>query len=261
MDNITVQPHCSDGNYRRIVHAINCKNPYHRQWFLSNFAADSHSCKIMKKSVFAIALSFAAMTASAVNDTLSLAGMWRFQLDPMGFGKTPGSELYLSKLPETIMLPGSTDEGGKGIKNEAAYVDRLSRKFEYCGPAWYQREIVIPDSWSGRHVELELERCHWETTVYLDGRETGSDERLSTPNRFLLADLTPGVHTLTICVDNSLKYPMDQWTHGTSEYTQTNWNGITGAMRLIARPQLNISRLNIYPDIENNKVKVRAELS
>ena len=261
MDNITVQPHCSDGNYRRIVHAINCKNPYHRQWFLSNFAADSHSCKIMKKQVFAIALSFAAMTASAVNDTLSLAGMWRFQLDPMGFGKTPGSELYLSKLPETIMLPGSTDEGGKGIKNEAAYVDRLSRKFEYCGPAWYQREIVIPDSWSGRHVELELERCHWETTVYLDGRETGSDERLSTPNRFLLADLTPGVHTLTICVDNSLKYPMDQWTHGTSEYTQTNWNGITGAMRLIARPQLNISRLNIYPDIDNNKVKVRAELS
>lgn len=50
------------------------------------------------------------------NDVLDLSGMWRFQLDPMGFGKTPGSELYLDKLSETIMLPGSTDQGGKGIK-------------------------------------------------------------------------------------------------------------------------------------------------
>ena len=44
-----------------------------------------------------------------------LSGTWRFQLDPMGFGKTPGSELYQAKLAETITLPGSTDTGGKGI--------------------------------------------------------------------------------------------------------------------------------------------------
>lgn len=44
-------------------------------------------------------------------DTIALDGLWRFQLDPMGFGMTPGSELYLSYLPETIVLPGSTDTG------------------------------------------------------------------------------------------------------------------------------------------------------
>ncbi|MCS2799119.1 hypothetical protein NXX24_21190 (plasmid) [Bacteroides fragilis] len=54
--------------------------------------------------------------ANLTNDALNLSGMWRFQLDPMGFGKTPGSELYLDKLSETIMLPGSTDQRGKGIK-------------------------------------------------------------------------------------------------------------------------------------------------
>ena len=36
---------------------------------------------------------------------IDLSGLWRFQLDPMGFGKTPGSELYLSKLTESIVLP------------------------------------------------------------------------------------------------------------------------------------------------------------
>ncbi len=104
---------------------------------------------------------------------IDLSGMWRFQLDPMGFGKTPGSELYLDKLSETIMLPGSTDQGGKGIKNSARYVDRLSRKFEYQGAAWYQREVVIPAAWAGKEIYLDLERCHWETTVYVDGKLVG----------------------------------------------------------------------------------------
>lgn len=189
-------------------------------------------------------------TNAQVADTLHLDGLWRFQLDPMGFGKTPGSELYLTVLPETIMLPGSTDEGGKGIRNTAKYVDRLSRKFEYCGPAWYQREIVIPDEWSGRRIMLELERCHWETTVYVDGKLQGTDERLSTPNRFILA-LTPGVHTITLCVDNRMKYPMDQWAHGITEYTQTNWNGVTGSIILRALPATAIDYVRVYPNIDN----------
>ena len=98
---------------------------------------------------------FACLTVQAAQtDRMDLSGLWRFQLDPMGFGKTPGSELYLSKLTETIELPGSMDEGGKGIRNIVAHVDRLSRKFEYCGQAWYQREVVIPEEWEGREIIL-----------------------------------------------------------------------------------------------------------
>ena len=188
---------------------------------------------------------------------MDLSGLWRFQLDPMGFGKTPGSELYLSKLTETITLPGSMDEGGKGIQNIVAHVDRLSRKFEYCGQAWYQREVVIPEDWKGKEVILSLERCHWETAVFVDGEPVATDERLSTPNRFILTkQLTPGLHTLTLCIDNRLKYPMDQWTHGTTEYTQTNWNGVAGRMELIAKPSCYIEKMDIYPDTETGKVKV-----
>jgi len=188
-------------------------------------------------------------------ERIQLSGIWRFQLDPMGFGKTPGSELYLSKLTETIVLPGSTDEGGKGIQNFVSHVDRLSRKFEYCGQAWYQREVVIPESWKGKEIILNLERCHWETAVYIDGKPIATKERLSTPNRFnLTQQLTPGIHTLTLCVDNRLKYPMDQWNHGTTEYTQTNWNGIVGDLSLQAMNPNYISNVKIYTDIENKKV-------
>ena len=208
-------------------------------------------------SILLISLFACLVVQAEESGRMDLSGLWRFQLDPMGFGKTPGSELYLSKLTETITLPGSMDEGGKGIQNIVAHVDRLSRKFEYCGQAWYQREVVIPEDWKGKEVILLLERCHWETAVFVDGEPVATDERLSTPNRFILTkQLTPGLHTLTLCVDNRLKYPMDQWTHGTTEYTQTNWNGVAGRMELIAKPSCYIEKMDIYPDTETGKVKV-----
>ena len=191
-------------------------------------------------------------------ERIDLSGLWRFQLDPMGFGKTPGSELYLSKLTETIQLPGSTDEGGKGIQNVVAHVDRLSRKFEYCGQAWYQREVLIPEDWEGKSIVLSLERCHWETTLYVDGTLVGSEEHLSTPNRFdVTRQLTPGMHTLTLCIDNRLKYPMDQWNHGTTEYTQTNWNGVVGQMQLIARTPGHIQTLRLFPNLQTQTLQTR----
>ena len=158
---------------------------------------------MMKKNLLAILMLCCASSISAQQNTIDLSGMWRFQSDLMGFGKTPGSELYLDKLSETIVLPGTTDEGGKGIQTNARHVDRLSRKFEYCGQAWYQREVVIPRAWENKEITLFLERCHWETTVYVDGTLVGSEEYLGTPNRFpLTKQMTPGTHTLTICVDN-----------------------------------------------------------
>lgn len=216
----------------------------------------------MKKNILLISVLLCSFCLSAqLNKSIDLSGIWRFQLDPMGFGKTPGSELYLAKLSETIVLPGTTDQGGKGIKTTARYIDRLTRKFEYCGPAWYQREVVIPETWKGKEIILHLERCHWETTVYVDGAHVAQDERLSTPNRFVLTkQLTPGVHTLTLCVDNRLKYPMDQWNHGTTEYTQTNWNGIVGKIELSAKSKANIYQTDVYPDVDNQKINVKIQL-
>ena len=217
----------------------------------------------MKRFTLSLAcLCFAALASAGGPERMDLAGLWRFQLDPMGFGKTAGSELYLARLTETIHLPGSTDEGAKGVKNTVSHVDRLSRKYEYCGQAWYQREVTVPADWAGRSVSLELERCHWETAVYVDGRPVGTDERLSTPNRFDLTPyLTPGTHTLTLCVDNRLKYPMDQWDHGTTEYTQTNWNGVVGRLELVARTRGHIADVQLYPDVEAGAVRVKAGLT
>lgn len=216
------------------------------------------------KKLFLLVLLFCCLSSVSgqQSNTIDLSGTWRFQTDLMGFGKTPGSELYQSVLTESIFLPGSTDQAGKGIQTTARHVDRLSRKFEYCGQAWYQREVVIPQEWQNKEIILTLERCHWDTEVYIDGKVAASEEHLSTPNRFILSQfLTPGTHNITICVDNRLKYPMDQWNHGTTEYTQTNWNGIVGKIELTAKEKTYIKSLKTYPEIDNNSVQLKVILN
>ena len=216
----------------------------------------------MKKNIFLLVFLIVFQTLGAQRQSLDLSGIWRFQLDPTDFGRTRGLEMFLTSLSESIMLPGSTDGGGKGIRTSARYIDRLTRRFEYQGVAWYQREIVIPDNWEDKEIVLHLERCHWETTVYVDGKPAGTGERLSTPNRFIITKLlSPGVHTLTLCVDNRLKYPLDQWNHATTEYTQTNWNGVVGKIVLEAKEKVYIKRLNVYPDPAGKKIRVKTDIS
>ena len=77
----------------------------------------------MRKYISLLIIMAFALGMQGQEMSIDMSGLWRFQLDPMGFGKTAGSELYLSKLTETIALPGSMDESGKGIPNVVSHVD------------------------------------------------------------------------------------------------------------------------------------------
>ena len=59
----------------------------------------------MKRLLFLLLLLGRMGPCVTGTERMDLSGLWRFQLDPMGFGKTPGSELYLKKLSGTIYLP------------------------------------------------------------------------------------------------------------------------------------------------------------
>jgi beta-galactosidase/beta-glucuronidase len=150
----------------------------------------------------------------------SLAGIWKFSLDPKSEGVA--NSWFKSSLPNRIELPGSCEQRGFGFRPEQVEVRRLTHVLKYVGRAWYQREIVIPEEWSGKRVELFLERCHWETTVWVDGEKNGTQNSLSVPHIYDLGQLATGSHTLTICVDNSYKIPIGTWAHAIIEDTQGN---------------------------------------
>ncbi|MHC4720324.1 MAG: sugar-binding domain-containing protein [Planctomycetota bacterium] len=214
---------------------------------------------------------------------ICLAGQWGFRLDPKEVGEK--EKWFEADLPERIRLPGSMTENGFGdevsvdtkwtgdIVDRSWYTDKKYEKYRqsgnvkvpfwltplkhYVGPAWYQRTVDIPGSWRNKRVVLFLERAHWETKLWVDGKEIGMRNSLSTAHEYELGKLTPGEHLLTIRVDNTIKINVGPNSHSISDHTQTNWNGIVGKIELRATDAVRVDDVQVYPDVQNKNAKVR----
>lgn len=203
-------------------------------------------------------------------ETLSLAGQWRVQLDDGNRGLREEWQRQPLAGTTTITLPGTLDEAGLGPANPVKHLSRLSRKVEYIGPAWYQRDITIPAAWSGKHFELFLERCLWESRVWVDDQPAGRQESLVSPHRYDLSRwLTPGTHRLTLRVTNERLYDIGRqidpaqtnYAHAYTEETQTRWNGVLGIMELRAEALVRVGRVHIDPDLAGNQCRVHVMVS
>ncbi len=215
--------------------------------------------------------------------TVSLSGQWSFRLDPNNVGEQ--NMWWHSRLDDPMALPGSTAQNGYGDDvtvdtnwtgaiidqswfTEARYEtyrqpDSIKIPFwltpvkHYVGPVWYQRQVDISRDWRDKRIVLFLERCHWETKVWVDGTPAGMQDSLCTPQQHDLTDLmTPGPHVLTIRVDNSVKYDVGVNAHSVSDHTQSNWNGLIGRIELQATDKVWISDVQVYPDIRKKSAKL-----
>ena len=193
-------------------------------------------------------------TAGEPDNSISLSGTWRFRLDPAGVGIT--NQWFKQTLEDSVILPGTTDTNQKGIFKDERAVDRLSRVWYWKGPAWYQREVVIPELWQGKRITLLLERTK-TTQVWVDAQHCGGDDTLSAFQIFdLTRALTPGRHVITVVVDNA-KLPPVGPAHAVDERTQSNWNGIIGRIELRATDPVWIEDVQVYPDAAKKQARVR----
>jgi hypothetical protein len=200
-------------------------------------------------------------------ETVSLAGPWRFHRDDKNAGIQ--EKWYQAPLPDPaegpsqVHLPGSTDEARAGLLNpEKPSLEGLYRPNVYAGAAWYERDIDIPAGWQGKCVTLLLERVHWLTQAWFDGKEVGGPEdSLISPHRYDLGcGLVPGKHRLTLRVDNTLKIDL-----GASSIffpgTQTNWNGVVGRLELEAVDPVSVADVQVYPDVDHKRAKARITIT
>ena len=74
----------------------------------------------------------------------------------------------------------------------------------------------------------------------------------------------PGVHRLTLRIDNRSKYPVgdvsftsEPYAHAYTEETQTRWNGVIGRMRLQAFDPVWVKSVQVYPDVKAKSVRLR----
>jgi len=189
---------------------------------------------------------FAALSVAgyASESPISLAGEWRFRLDP----QHDGAAQQPIAGPDRIFLPGSTDQAGYGTQTHGPEKGWLSRPFMYEGPAWYETDVVIPGTWAGKRITLFLERAHWQTHAFVDGRAFGTRDSLSVPHVYdLTAGLAPGRHRITLCIDNSYIVDVGRNAHSVTDHTQTNWNGVVGKIELRATDPVWIESVKITP--------------
>jgi len=126
-------------------------------------------------------------SVSAASPGEVLGGEWSFSLDQKNEGIN--DRWFTGDLSDRIKLPGRPtrrerasplpDTVDSSQKSAQRFIDPsiadkhlvgLSRPVVYTGPAWYGRTIVIPATWKSKHVSLFLERCLWQTQVWVDGQ-------------------------------------------------------------------------------------------
>ena len=123
---------------------------------------------------------------SEADTKISIAGSWGFKLDPDRRGVD--DQWFNSDLPDEIELPGSTDDGGYGRENSESELMYLTRVRTFEGRAWYQKTIDIPKKWAGKKILLFLERCMWETDLWINDEYVGYYDSLLTPHVYDISD-------------------------------------------------------------------------
>ena len=221
--------------------------------------------------------------------TLSLSGTWHFNMDRNDVGIN--EKWYEKKLSDSVHLPGSMLENNQGddvtlqtkwtgsIYDSSWYFNPRYAKYRqpgnlkfpfwltpakyYVGVAWYQKEIIVPPSFSKKHIELFLERCHTETTVWIDNNNVGIQNSLVAPHQYDITKyIGPGKHIITIRIDNRIKeINVGPDSHSLTDHTQGNWNGIVGRMEMQATPGVYINSVQVYPDIDKQTARVQIKLA
>ncbi|WP_075590829.1 glycoside hydrolase family 2 [Labilibacter marinus] len=217
---------------------------------------------------------------------IDLSGEWSVRLDAENIGVA--NKWFLNKAESTLQLPGCLQAYGYGEKpgpstqwwslldlklrhpslKKYAQADTcfklvqfLMPRHHYIGAAWYQKEIEIPTSFEGKQLFLNLERCHWESQVWVDGIYLGKNASLAAAHIYNLSQLKPGRHLLSIRIDNGKIVNLGNMPHSVSDQTAGSWNGIVGDIFIEAKDDVYIKKITTYPNIHNKSVLVKVNLS
>jgi hypothetical protein len=228
------------------------------------------------------------MSANAQKE-ISLAGKWQFGIDRQDEGDK--GKWFSKTLDDNINLPGSMPEKLKGddvtaktvwtgsLYDSSYYYNPYMEKYRvegniklpffltpdkhYVGVAWYQREVNVPAGWKGERVVLYMERPHFETTVWVNGKEAGSRNSLCVAHQYDITGLVhTGKNTISVRVDNRIKdINVGPDSHSVTDQTQGNWNGIVGRIALKTTPQNYFDNIQVFPDVDKRVARVKLTLN
>ncbi|MCK4750093.1 MAG: beta-galactosidase, partial [Bacteroidales bacterium] len=97
--------------------------------------------------------------------------------------------------------------------------------------------------------------------MFVNNREAGSRNSLAVSHEYDITSLiNEGSNRISIRIDNRIILPVGVNSHSVSDHTQSNWNGIIGAIKLETRNPVFIKNIQVFPDIQSKSVRVQVAL-
>lgn len=185
---------------------------------------------------------------------LNLNGIWEFEIDNSKSGID--RKLYLAeRLSGSITVPFCPESELSGVGNR-----------DFMNAVWYRRTFDLDGLQLSWRVILHFGAADYETVVWLNGAEIGRHIGGYTPFEFDISSHAHiGENSLTVCVFDDVRSPCqprgkqsEQYRSHDCDYTRTT--GIWQTVWLEFVPKNYIKSVKLYPDPENQKVTLTADL-
>ena len=93
------------------------------------------------------------------DDWINLNGSWQFAIDQGDSGEKQG---WVEKeFDSTITVPFCPESELSGIGNT-----------DFLNAVWYRKIVQIPDNWLGKRILLHFQAVDFDSTVWIDGKES-----------------------------------------------------------------------------------------
>ena len=221
----------------------------------------------MKKILSTIAMTALALTSMAMprpeyprpqlerDCWMNLNGEWTYELDLVQTGherNLPTSHGFDGK----IIVPFAPESKLSGVEHK-----------EFIPSIWYQREITIPQEWTGKDILLNFGAVYYESEIFVDGKFVdrhfgGSDSFTVDITRFV----TPGkTHSLVVHASSDLRSRMQSagkqsLRHGPFECMYTRTTGIWQTVWMEAVAPTGIQRVKYVTDIDRSIVTMEFQM-
>jgi hypothetical protein len=190
-------------------------------------------------------------SAATQRASRSLSGTWTLRLDPDDVGVEEG------------WTASDADWGSDdclSVEVPHAWQEHQTCR-DYTGVAWYRRRVTVDDVSDDSVVFLRFGAVDYETTVWVNGVECGSNRGGYLPFEVEVTEaLDPGENVVTLRVDDP--EDIDEIPHGKQgDPWYTRVSGVWQDVSLETRPEAHVDDVRVTPDLDDDTATVDVDVA
>jgi len=196
-------------------------------------------------------------------ERLCINGLWLWQPADPKSDRVPGGDWGYFKVPGC--WPGITDYMQKDCQTVYVHPGWKDENLADITAAWYQREITIPASWTGRRIVVRADYLNSFAAVYVDGKKAGELQFPSAEADLTAACRPGGTHVLSmLVVAMPLKGVMLSYSDSNSARAvkgSVARRGLCGDVYLVATPaKARLGEVRVGTSVRNGTITFEAAL-